>query len=240
MRSFALISDSAAPRRVLVLGAHSDDAEIGAGGTIRSLLQGPLPTQVRWVIFSAAGEREQEARASAAETISGAAEQTVEVHAFRDGFFPYEGALIKDVFELLKASYEPDVILTHHRDDLHQDHKVVAELTWNTFRNHTILEYEVPKYDGGLGSPNFFVPLSAELVDAKVEGLLRCFVTQRQKSWFTAETFKALLRLRGIECQSKSGYAEAFYVRKAVWAPGLRADRTAATIAAIPTRKGRR
>jgi LmbE family N-acetylglucosaminyl deacetylase len=112
------------------------------------------------------------------------------------------------------------VILTHHRDDLHQDHRVVAELTWNTFLNHTILEYEVPKYDGGLGSPNFFVPLSAELVDAKVAALLRSFLTQRQKSWSTAETFKALMRLRGIECQSESGYAEAFYARKAIWALG--------------------
>jgi LmbE family N-acetylglucosaminyl deacetylase len=219
MRFFALTSDSVAPRRVLVLGAHADDAEIGAGGTIRALVQGSPATEVRWVVFSATGQREQEARGSADETVAGAAERTVEIHAFRDGFFPYEGARIKETFERLAASYQPDLILTHHREDLHQDHRVVAELTWNTFRNHTILEYEVPKYDGGLGSPNFFVPLSAELVDAKVAGLLRYFVSQRQKSWFAAETFRALMRLRGVECQSESGYAEAFYVRKAVWAP---------------------
>ena len=217
MRSFALTSNSSAPQRLLVLGAHSDDAEIGAGGTIRSLLHESPGTEVRWVVLSAAGQREQEARVSAAETTAGAAKRTVEMHAFKDGFFSYEGTLIKETFERLKAGYNPDVILTHHRDDLHQDHQVVADLTWQTFRNHTIVEYEVPKYDGGLGSPNLFVPLSADLVEAKVEGLLRCFASQAQRSWFTADTFKALMRLRGIECQSESGYAEGFYVRKAIW-----------------------
>jgi LmbE family N-acetylglucosaminyl deacetylase len=204
-------------RTVLVLGAHSDDIEIGAGGTIRWLFERFPEAKVRWVVFSAIGVREAEARHSAATIWNDSGRCRVDTHDFRDGFFPYEGGRVKEVFERLKSDAEPDLILTHHRDDLHQDHRVIAELTWNTFRNHVILEYEVPKYDGGLGSPNFFVPLSASVVDAKIEQLMRDFGTQRSKAWFTEETFRGLMRIRGVECRSPTGYAEGFYQRKAIW-----------------------
>jgi LmbE family N-acetylglucosaminyl deacetylase len=170
------------------------------------------------VVFSAAGVRETEARQSAGAIWGDHGRCRVETHDFRDGFFPYEGGRIKEIFERLKADIAPDVILTHHREDLHQDHRIISELTWNTFRDHAILEYEVPKYDGGLGSPNLFVPLSVSIVDAKIDQLMRDFGTQRSKAWFSQETFRGLMRLRGVECRSPTGYAEGFYVRKAIWA----------------------
>lgn len=205
---------------VLVLGAHSDDAEIGAGGTIRLLRQHWPQLNIRWVVFSAVGPRADEARQSALEVIGEGPGCSVEFHEFRDGFFPYEGARLKGEFERLKTVCNPDIVFTHYGNDYHQDHRTVAELTWNTFRDHVVLEYEVPKYDGGLGSPNFFVPLPIDSVQAKVDGLMRYFATQRAKTWFSEDTFRSLMRIRGIESRSESGYAEAFYVRKAVWSPG--------------------
>jgi LmbE family N-acetylglucosaminyl deacetylase len=202
---------------VLVLGAHSDDIEIGLGGAVRCILARAPQARIHWVVLSAAGARKTEAERSAAAIMGKHAHRSVETHEFRDGFFPYEGARVKEVFEALKPKVQPDVIFTHHGEDRHQDHRMIADLTWNTFRDHVILEYEIPKYDGGLGSPNFFVPLSAAIVDAKVKQLMRDFGTQRSKAWFTEETFRGLMRLRGIECRSPTGYAEGFYLRKAIW-----------------------
>jgi LmbE family N-acetylglucosaminyl deacetylase len=172
---------------------------------------------VHWVVFSAEGQRADEARRSATAILGNGPDSTIDTHKFRDGFFPYDGARVKDAFESLTTPRKPDVIFTHHERDRHQDHRVVSELTWNTFRDHVILEYEIPKYDGDLGSPNLFVPLPVDIVERKVDLLIEHFGTQRNKSWFTRETFLGLMRLRGIECRSPSGYAEAFYVRKFIW-----------------------
>jgi LmbE family N-acetylglucosaminyl deacetylase len=217
MRGLTIGTPATQIERVLVLGAHSDDIEIGASGTLRELLATLPAVTVHWVVFAASGQRKAEAEASAAAILGTSRRHKVEMHDFRDGFFPYDGAKVKEAFEGLKSMAPPDVVFTHHRDDLHQDHRVVAELTWNTFRDQVILEYEIPKYDGGLGSPNFFVPLRAETVEMKVAGLLEHFGTQRSKSWFSGEVFRGLMALRGVECRSVSGYAEAFYCRKAVW-----------------------
>ncbi len=200
--------------KVLCLGAHSDDIEIGCGGTVRALIASHPGIEFDWIVLSAFGKRRKEAESGAAAFLSGAARKSVSVKAFRDGYFPYIGGEIKDWFEELKKSVEPDLILTHHRRDLHQDHRLVSELTWNTFRDHLILEYEVPKYDGDLGAPNVFVPLDENACRAKVETILTHFRTQAGNSWFTADTFQALMRLRGIESNAPSGYAEAFYGRK--------------------------
>jgi LmbE family N-acetylglucosaminyl deacetylase len=201
--------------RVLCLGAHSDDIEIGAGGLILKLIrESTVPVDVDWVVFSALPKREAEARRSAALFLKGARRKRVRVEHFKDGFFPYD-AKVKRVFESLKSA-SPDMVLTHYRSDRHQDHRVLSDLTWNTFRDHLILEYEIPKFDGDLGSPNCFVQLDKATCEQKVKFLQDAFGTQRDKHWFTAETFMGLMRLRGMECRSRPGYAEAFYVRKAV------------------------
>jgi LmbE family N-acetylglucosaminyl deacetylase len=173
---------------------------------------------VVWVVFGCDRTREHEARASSALFLKESREHRLIVHSFRDGFFPFQGSEIKETFEALKLDVSPDLIFTHRRDDRHQDHRVVADLTWQTFRDHVILEYEIPKYDGDLGRPNCYVPLSASLCQAKVEHLLATFASQREKHWFSEETFRGLMRLRGIECGAPSGYAEAFYVHKFVMA----------------------
>jgi LmbE family N-acetylglucosaminyl deacetylase len=201
---------------VLCLGAHADDIEIGCGGTILSLLEAQPSLAVTWVVFSAAGARIDEARRSADAFLAGTPAKTVQVHGFRDGFFPHDGVRIKETFEQLKTSVKPDIVFTHYRDDLHQDHRVLSELTGNTFRDHLVLEYEIPKYDGGLGSPNLFVPVPEAHVRGKTERLLRHFPTQATKRWFTEDLFRGLMRLRGMECNSPSNFAEAFYVRKIV------------------------
>jgi LmbE family N-acetylglucosaminyl deacetylase len=207
--------DVSSPLRVLCVGAHSDDVEIGCGGTLLQLLAREKNVEVTWVVFSSNKERAREARSSAKLYLGQAKRQSVIVHNFRDGFFPFDGAKIKKQFEGLK-SVTPDLIFTHNRKDAHQDHRVLAELTWNTFRNHLILEYEIPKYDGDLGQPNLFVPLEKQFYERKVRCLLDAFATQRSKRWFQEETFLALMRLRGMECVAPSGYAEAFYCRKLV------------------------
>ena len=200
---------------LLCLGAHADDIEIGAGGTLLRLLSENPTLMVTWVVFSASGLRADEAQASAAAYLAGAAERRVVVKEFRDGYFPWDGAAIKDVFEQLKALPAPDLSLTHEGGDRHQDHQVISELTWNTFRDHLILEYEIPKWDGGLGAPNVFVPLDEAVRLRKVELLMTHFATQRAKRWFTPDTFHGLMRLRGVECHAPSGHAEAFHCRKA-------------------------
>jgi LmbE family N-acetylglucosaminyl deacetylase len=201
------------PLKLLCLGAHSDDIEIGCGGLILSLISAKRPIDVTWVVFSASQEREHEARRGAAVFLRGAARADVIVKQFKDGHFPYDGAAIKAVFESLKA-VKPDVVLTHYRDDRHQDHRVLSDLAWNTFRDHLVLEYEIPKFDGDLGTPNFFIPLTRQTCLRKAKYLDRVFGTQRDKHWFSSETFLGLMRLRGMECRSPAGYAEAFYARK--------------------------
>jgi LmbE family N-acetylglucosaminyl deacetylase len=207
----------AAPIKLLVLGAHSDDAEIGCGGTVLKLIEDGVVGSVCWVVLSGRDERADEARVSAAAMLAGAPEQQILQPGFRDGFFPYDGAGIKAFFEELK-DFQPDLILTHQREDLHQDHRVTCELTWNTFRNHFILEYEVPKYDGDMGRPNVFVPLSEDICERKIEHLMTHFATQMPRRWFTEDLFSGLMRLRGMECQSPTAHAEAFYSRKAILA----------------------
>jgi LmbE family N-acetylglucosaminyl deacetylase len=202
-------------RHVLCLGAHCDDLEIGCGGTVLMLTESPHPPAFTWVVFASDARREAEALRSA-EALLGRAAARIVIHKFRDGFLPYEGAAVKESFEELKGEVAPDLILTHYRADLHQDHRLISELTWNTFRDHLILEYEIPKYDGDLGTPNVFVPLTGALVDRKIEAILGGFPSQTGKRWFDAETFRSLLRLRGMECQASDAYAEAFYGRKLV------------------------
>jgi LmbE family N-acetylglucosaminyl deacetylase len=205
-------------RQVLLLGAHADDIEIGCGGTVLKMVTENPNAQFHWVVFSAAGVRQNEAEASASRFLAGSGSQNIVVRSFRDGFFPYIGGEIKCFFEQLKGAVNPDLIFTHYGKDLHQDHRLLAELTWNTFRNHLILEYEIPKYDGGLGSPNLFVPLTAEQRQRKVGLVLEQFPSQAAKRWFSADTFDALMRLRGMEANAPSGFAEGFYCRKMCWA----------------------
>jgi len=207
------------PLRLLGVGAHSDDIEIGCGGTILTWTSA-LPVEVTWIVLSADDEREREARAAAARFLAKAASSHVDVKRFRNGFFPHEGASIKDYFESLKARPAPDLILTHTADDRHQDHRVVNELTWNTFRNHTILEYEIPKYDGDLGRPNLYVPLSRAVLAEKVKIAIESFASQRDKHWFSEELFRGLARVRGMECAAPDGHAEAFHARKVVVSAG--------------------
>jgi len=201
-------------RRVLALGAHADDIEIGCGATLLALTRSHESLEITWVVLGATGERETEARQSAQAFLTSAGAAVVSVHGFRDGYFPYLGSGLKDVFEELKAQVDPDVILTHARHDLHQDHRVVCELTWNTWRNHLVLEYEIPKYDGDLGSPNVFAPVSKELAFEKVRLIREAFPSQSAKNWFDEEVFLALMRIRGMESASTSGYAEGFTCRK--------------------------
>jgi LmbE family N-acetylglucosaminyl deacetylase len=201
-------------RSVLALGSHSDDIEIGCGATLLALTGTRPEIEVTWVVLGAEGEREREARASAEAFMGAATRSEVIVHGFRDGFFPYVGGDVKDVFEELKSRLEPDLILTHARHDLHQDHRLVCELTWNTWRDHLILEYEIPKYDGDLGTPNVFVPISEEVARKKVRLVLDTFESQLAKHWFDQQLFLGLMRVRGMEGRSPSGYAEAFTCRK--------------------------
>jgi LmbE family N-acetylglucosaminyl deacetylase len=215
MHTLDVFRKRAAPLRILCLGAHSDDIEIGCGGLILQLLREHRAVDVDWVVLSAHGRREQEARRSAALFLRGARRQRVILKEFRDGFFPYD-ASIKKAFEELKNGNAPDLVLTHYRHDRHQDHRVVSDLTWNTFRDHLVLEYEIPKYDGDFGSPNFFVPLDRRMCDRKTKYLHNVFGSQRDKHWFDVETFLGVMRLRGMECRAPAGYAEAFYARKLV------------------------
>jgi LmbE family N-acetylglucosaminyl deacetylase len=204
--------------RALAIGAHPDDIEIGCAGTLLKLIESSAVSEILWVVLSGEGERAEEARRSAEALLDGVPDSEVMICDFPDGFFPYEGKKVKDFFEDLKREFLPDVVFTHQRDDLHQDHRVTCELTWNTFRDHLILEYEVPKYDGDMSAPNAFVPLSERLSKRKIEHLMDHFASQRSKAWFREDLFTSLLRLRGMECNSPSSHAEAFYCRKAVLA----------------------
>jgi LmbE family N-acetylglucosaminyl deacetylase len=204
--------------RVLAIGAHPDDIEIGCTGTILKLVQQDAVSEICWVVLSGDGQRETEARRSADALIGDVPQRKVVLADFADGFFPHDGREVKSFFEQLKGEFSPDVIFTHQRGDLHQDHRLSCELTWNTFRDHLILEYEVPKYDGDMSAPNIFVPLEEGLLRQKIDHLMRNFGSQRSKPWFREDLFSGLLRLRGMECNSPTSYAEAFYCRKAVLA----------------------
>jgi LmbE family N-acetylglucosaminyl deacetylase len=202
------------PLRFLCLGAHCDDIEIGCGGTILTLANSGHKIEVLWVVFTSDPIRKNEALISAESFLKGT-RSSVAIHDFRDGFLPYLGGEVKDCFERLREEFQPDVILTHYRNDLHQDHRLISELTWNTYRNHLVLEYEVPKYDGDFGSPNLFVPLDQAICRRKVDLVLDAFSSQADRPWFSRELFMSVLRLRGMEANSRSGYAEGFYSRKA-------------------------
>jgi LmbE family N-acetylglucosaminyl deacetylase len=213
--SFSKSSPSAL--KVLCLGSHSDDIEIGCGGTMLDIAASAPHLEVMWVVFSSGKDREREARSSAKLFLKQIRKSEIVVHHFRDGFFPYIGAEIKEEFEILKKHFSPDLIFTHYRNDRHQDHRTISDLTWNTWRSHLILEYEIPKYDGDLGVPNFFVPLQKKTCEKKVKYICDTFQTQSNKAWLTEDTFWGLLRIRGVECSAASKFAEAFYSRKLIW-----------------------
>jgi LmbE family N-acetylglucosaminyl deacetylase len=206
------------PQHILCLGAHCDDIEIGCGGTVSRLLAANPDASVTWIVLGSTEQRAKEAVVSAHTVLAGTQKKAVAIKDFRDGFFPYQGGLLKEYFEGLKETVSPDVVFTHHRSDLHQDHRLVCELTWNTFRDNLILEYEIPKFDGDFGSPNVFMWLDETTCRAKVTNILNSFKSQSPKRWFREETFFALLRLRGMEANAPSGYAEAFYGRKVILA----------------------
>ena len=214
MRSMTF--DSAEPLAILCLGAHSDDIEIGAGATLLSMADLFPAARVHWVVFCATGVRRSEAQSSAEFFTAGFESAEIQLLGLPDGRLPSVLDETKNHFESIKKAFEPDLIFTHYRGDLHQDHRVVSELTWQTFRNHLVLEYEIPKYDGDLGTPNFFQPVSAEVQAAKIDALREHFSSQKSKPWFDPTLFSSLMRLRGMECHSTSGFAEAFYCRKAL------------------------
>lgn len=201
--------------KILCLGAHSDDIEIGCGGTILRLAEQYPACEFHWAVFNAVGPREAEAR-HAAQLFAGSRLQGPLLKTFQDGFMPYVGSEVKATFENDLKHLSPDIIFTHNGNDAHQDHRLISELTWNTFRDHFILEYEIPKYDGDLGRPGFFVPLERSVCETKVNHLMDAFKSQQAKRWFQPEMFLSLMRLRGMECNAPSGYAEAFYCRKLV------------------------
>lgn len=205
-----------APKTVLCLGAHSDDIEIGCGATLLALTAAHPDISVHWVVFSGDDRRAAEARAAAGRILAGAGERHIVIESFRDGYFPWDGGAIKERFEALKRTVEPDLVFTHYREDRHQDHRTISELTWNTFRHHWILEYEIPKYDGDLGKPNCYVPVSEKERKSKVDTLMECFASRHDHAWFSPDTFNSLMRVRGIECASPGGYAEAFHAHKIV------------------------
>lgn len=215
MQSLKLSRDAASPLRILCLGAHSDDIEIGCGGTILRLATEYPKCVFHWVVFSAIGVRSEEAQRGAKLFTGGETLQGLLLKTYQDGLMPFVGAEVKAVFEELK-SISPDLIFTHNRNDAHQDHRLLAELAWNTFRDHLILEYEIPKYDGDMGRPSVFVPLASEFCEKKVRYIMDTFQSQHSRRWFQSDTFFSLLRLRGMESNSPSGYAEAFYCRKLV------------------------
>ena len=204
-------------RKLLCLGAHSDDLEIGAGGTILRLLEENPRLEIRWVVFCGADDRRKKEAADSAERfLTGCIAKQVDIHAFRDGYLPWQGDKVKDEFEAIKKTFQPDLVLTHFRDDRHQAQRMVSDLAWNTWRDHTILEYEILKYDGDLGRPNVYSPISEATCEKKIALLMNAFATQRSRQWFTEDTFRAMLRIRGVECNAPSRYAEAFHGRKIV------------------------
>lgn len=201
-------------RRVLCLGAHCDDIEIGCGGSIASALAASPDLEIYWCVLASNDERRPEAEDAARSILAQAKDPKVVVERFRESHFPWQGSEIKDFLESVKREFTPDVVLTHWRGDAHQDHRTVGELSFNAFRDQIVLEYEIPKWDGDMGRPHVFVPLSEQHARHKVDTLMRCFPSQRGRDWFTEDLFYALMRIRGMECRSPSGYAEAFHAAK--------------------------
>jgi LmbE family N-acetylglucosaminyl deacetylase len=216
MLPLALIEPTDHPLEILCIGAHCDDIEIGCGGTVLRLVQQFPAARFRWIVLSADDQRAEEAQHAAEFFLQGADKQDIRIERFRDGYFPWSGGEIKEYLEALKADIEPDLILTHHRLDEHQDHRVVAQLTWNTWRNHLILEYEIPKYDGDFGSPNVLITLDQATAERKIDALMNHFPSQRERAWFDPDVFRAVLRLRGMEANAPHRFAEGFYARKVV------------------------
>ena len=217
MLTFDISQSKNHPLKILCLGAHSDDIEIGCGGTILRILSEYDNVEACWVVFGSKGQRDLEAVASANKFLADAYKKKVIIKDFEESFFPYAGEKIKTFFEELKTVISPDIIFTHYRFDLHQDHRVISELTWNTYRDHLLLEYEIVKYDGDIGIPNFFVRLSEEICRKKIHILMESFKTQANRYWFTQDTFSSMLRIRGIESRAPDKYAEGFYCRKVVF-----------------------
>jgi len=216
MLKFELNNKSGKALKILCLGAHCDDIEIGCGGTLLSILENNKNSEVHWIVLSSDQQRGKEARSSANIFLNNTLRKKIDVNKFRNGYFPYIGTEIKDYFEEIKERISPDVIFTHYRYDLHQDHRTVSELTWNTFRNNLIFEYEIPKYDGDIGSPNCYVPLELNVCHNKIKNILASFTTQSEKHWLKEELLLSIMRIRGMECVSPTNYAEAFYCRKMV------------------------
>jgi LmbE family N-acetylglucosaminyl deacetylase len=217
MERLDLLAEGKGRARVLALGAHCDDIEIGCGGTLLRLAATRPELEVWWVVFCSNPARAREARTSAEAFLRGVASSKVVVHEFRDSFLPYSGPAVKEAFEALKKDFSPDVVFTHYRDDLHQDHRIVSELTWNTWRNHLVLEYEIPKFDGDFGSPNAFSPLPRATLERKIDLVLEHFRSQAGRQWFTRDLLQAVARIRGMECVAPEQVAEAFYARKIVF-----------------------
>jgi LmbE family N-acetylglucosaminyl deacetylase len=217
MRPVELVRQDGGPRRVLALGAHCDDIEIGCGGTLLRLAASGAHLEVLWVVFCSTPTRADEARKSAGAFLEGVAHTRIVIHEFKDSLLPYSGLAVKEAFEALKPEFTPDLIFTHYREDRHQDHRLVSDLTWNTWRDHMILEYEIPKYDGDFGSPNFFAPLPVSTLDRKIDLVLEHFTSQATRHWFTRDLMEAVARVRGMECVAPEKVAEAFYLRKAVF-----------------------
>jgi LmbE family N-acetylglucosaminyl deacetylase len=215
MQALGQLLGSASRLRVLCVGAHCDDIEIGCGATLLRLA-GERELDVSWLVLCSTPERAVECEQSAKRFLAKAHRREIRIERFRDGYLPAQWAAVKDTFESVKRTVRPDLIFTHERDDRHQDHRLACELTWNTFRDHTILEYEIPKYDGGLGQPNFYVPVAPAIAARKVKFLQSSYPSQRDKRWFSEDAFLALMRLRGIECNAARGLAEAFHARKVV------------------------
>jgi LmbE family N-acetylglucosaminyl deacetylase len=205
--------DKSEPLNVLCLGAHCDDIEIGCGGTILQLAES-RPINCTWVVFCSNDLRAAEAQ-KCAESFLGKAKHTeIIIKNFRDGFLPYVGYEVKDFFEEIKQQVSPDLIFTHYRKDMHQDHRIISELTLNTFRSHMIFEYEIPKYDGDIGQPNCYVSISNENMKGKISNITKKYNSQSSKHWFTADLFKSFMRIRGMEINSSDNHAEAFYCNK--------------------------
>ncbi len=216
MKTLDLAGDG--PLNILCLGAHPDDIEIGCGGSLLRLLNDRPGSELRWVVFTAQGERAGEARTGAEHFAAAAAEREIVLFDFEDAFLPGAHAEVKRRFEELKQGSNPDLVFTHWEGDAHQDHRLLSKLAGNTFRDHLVLEYEIPKYDGDLGRPNLFLPLTAEQLERKIEILMQVYASQRSRDWFDPEVFRGLARLRGMECRAPERYAEAFYLRKGVLA----------------------
>ena len=213
MRPIQLAGGGAGPLRVLFIGAHCDDIEIGCGGTILALARSHPNLVVHWLVLSATDERDLEAQRAAERFLAGVSTRTLSIERFRDGYLPYEGSRVKDYFEVLKTRVDPDVIFTHYREDWHQDHRFVSEVTWSTFRHHLILEYEIPKYDAEPSeAPNLFVPIDDAAAETKVDLILAAYASQASRPWFTRDVFLGAMRLRGV--QARAPFAEAFYARK--------------------------